>query len=190
LARLVTLALDEDKPNMVNDKQNGAMLTLGQGLPLLTPVAMRAVEDAAIAAGIPALCLMERAAAAAVSAILRFAPGLPTLVLCGPGNNGGDGYAIACGLRALGLPVRVAAGGAATGEPAATMARSSHWKPQSLLRSSSTRCLALGFPGHCQQISRRPSNACAAVAWLSPSISPAASLAPTARHSVRHWWLT
>jgi hydroxyethylthiazole kinase-like uncharacterized protein yjeF len=122
LARLVTLALDEDKPNMVNDKQNGAMLTLGQGLPLLTPVAMRAVEDAAIAAGIPALCLMERAAAAAVSAILRFAPGLPTLVLCGPGNNGGDGYAIACGLRALGLPVRVAAGGAATGEPAATMA--------------------------------------------------------------------
>ncbi len=107
---------------MLNDAAQGAMLTIGNGPPLLTPAAMRAAEAEAIECGVSALCLMERAAAASVMAIMRFAPGLPALVLCGPGNNGGDGYAIACTLRALGLPVRVAASGAAQGEPAATMA--------------------------------------------------------------------
>ncbi len=107
---------------MLTDDAGGAMLTIGAGRPLLTPAAMRAAEDEAIKSGESALRLMERAAAAAVLAIQRFSPNLPALVLCGPGNNGGDGYAIACGLRALGLPVRVAASAAAKAEPAATMA--------------------------------------------------------------------
>jgi hydroxyethylthiazole kinase-like uncharacterized protein yjeF len=98
------------------------MLTIDPGAALLTPDAMRTAEAAAIAAGTPALRLMERAAAAAALAINRFAPAQPVLVLCGPGNNGGDGYAIAALLRARGRSVRVAAIGPARGEPAATMA--------------------------------------------------------------------
>jgi hydroxyethylthiazole kinase-like uncharacterized protein yjeF len=98
------------------------MLTIELGRSLLTPAEMRAAEVDAIAAGAPALLLMERAAAAVVVAIGLYCPGCSTLVLCGPGNNGGDGYAVACLLRDAGLPVRVAASGAAMGEPAATMA--------------------------------------------------------------------
>ncbi len=98
------------------------MLTIDPGAALLTPDAMRTAEAAAIAAGTPALRLMERAAAAAALAIDRFAPAPRVLVLCGPGNNGGDGYAIAATLRARGRSVRVAASGPARGEPAATMA--------------------------------------------------------------------
>jgi hydroxyethylthiazole kinase-like uncharacterized protein yjeF len=98
------------------------MLTIGPGAALLTPDAMRAAEAAAIAAGTPALRLMERAAAAAALAIDRFAPARPALVLCGPGNNGGDGYAVAALLRVRGRAVRVAACGPARGEPAVTMA--------------------------------------------------------------------
>lgn len=98
------------------------MLTIATGPALLTPDAMRAAEAAAIAAGTPALRLMERAAAAAVMAIDRFVPGRPALVLCGPGNNGGDGYAVAALLRAQGRSVRVAASAPAHGDPAAIMA--------------------------------------------------------------------
>jgi hydroxyethylthiazole kinase-like uncharacterized protein yjeF len=102
------------------------MLLIGPGAALLTPESMRAAETAAIEAGAPALLLMERAAAAATAAIMRFAPGIPALVLCGPGNNGGDGYGIACLLHDMGCAVRVAATGPAVGEPAATMA--ARWK--------------------------------------------------------------
>jgi ADP-dependent NAD(P)H-hydrate dehydratase / NAD(P)H-hydrate epimerase len=76
---------------------------------VLTAAEMRAAEAAAIAAGTPAQRLMERAGAAAAEAIWRFAGPLPTLVLCGPGNNGGDGYVIARRLAERGTPVRIAA---------------------------------------------------------------------------------
>ncbi len=46
--------------------------------------------------GIPGLLLMERAASAVADAIARHAEqGAAVLFLCGPGNNGGDGYAAA-----------------------------------------------------------------------------------------------
>ena len=76
---------------------------------VLTAAEMRAAEAAAIAAGTPAAQLMERAGAAAAEAIWRFAGPLPALVLCGPGNNGGDGYVIARQLAERGTKVRVAA---------------------------------------------------------------------------------
>ena len=80
---------------------------------------MRAAEEAAIAAGTPVEELMERAGKAAAEAIWRFAGPLPALVLCGPGNNGGDGYVIARELAARGVAVRVAA----LGEPRTPAAR-------------------------------------------------------------------
>jgi hydroxyethylthiazole kinase-like uncharacterized protein yjeF len=77
--------------------------------PILTTEAMRAAERAAIDSGAKVETLMERAGAALAEAALRFAGPLPVLVLCGPGNNGGDGYVAARHLSERGIDVRVAA---------------------------------------------------------------------------------
>lgn len=80
---------------------------------LLTSAQMRAIEQAAIASGqVTGLELMERAGAGVVEAILtewpayRAAP-QSVSILCGPGNNGGDGFVIARLLQDLGWRVVV-----------------------------------------------------------------------------------
>ncbi len=70
---------------------------------------MRSAEQVAIDSGTSVETLMERAGAALAEAALRFAGPLPTLILCGPGNNGGDGYVAARHLDERGIKVRVAA---------------------------------------------------------------------------------
>lgn len=68
---------------------------------------MAAADAATIGAGTPGTVLMERAGRAVVRAITaRFEP-RRVLVLCGPGNNGGDGWVVARRLGALGWPVEV-----------------------------------------------------------------------------------
>jgi ADP-dependent NAD(P)H-hydrate dehydratase / NAD(P)H-hydrate epimerase len=60
--------------------------------------------------GIPSLQLMEAAGKKVADAVLReFSPGLPqsVTVLCGKGNNGGDGFVAARHLRAAGIGLRV-----------------------------------------------------------------------------------
>lgn len=98
------------------------MFICDSGQKLVTTADMRAAEAAAIAAGTPALTLMERAAAGAARAILAYAPARRATVLCGPGNNGGDGYGIAIMLAAAGVKVTVAALAPPQGEPATSMA--------------------------------------------------------------------
>lgn len=79
------------------------------GRPILTAERMRAAEQAAIDGGTSVEQLMERAGAGLAEAAYRFAGPLSTLVLCGPGNNGGDGYVAARHLAERGVQVRVAA---------------------------------------------------------------------------------
>ncbi len=74
---------------------------------VLRPEAMRAVEAAAVKAGVSEPALMENAGAAAAAVIAGLGEARPTIVLCGPGANGGDGYVVARKLRAAGWPVRV-----------------------------------------------------------------------------------
>ncbi len=75
---------------------------------ILTVGEMGAADRAAIAAGAPGFALMQRAGEGAASAIVARFPPCPTVVLCGPGNNGGDGYVIAGALADAGWPVSVA----------------------------------------------------------------------------------
>ena len=76
---------------------------------ILTVAQMRAAEQALIDAGESVSSLMERAGRGAADYVRRIAAHRPVTVLCGPGNNGGDGYVIARVLRDAGLKVRVIA---------------------------------------------------------------------------------
>jgi NAD(P)H-hydrate epimerase len=72
---------------------------------------MMRADHLAMAMGTPGVKLMENAGlAVAREAARRFTP-RPTTVLCGPGNNGGDGFVAAVALCAAGWPVRVALDG-------------------------------------------------------------------------------
>ncbi len=74
--------------------------------PLYDAGEMRAADAGAITTlGIPGAVLMERAGVAAAQQILRsFAPGTAAVV-CGGGNNGGDGFVVARHLHAAGWDV-------------------------------------------------------------------------------------
>ena len=76
---------------------------------VLTAAQMRAAEQALFASGVPEYDVMLRAGHAVAAMVWRIGAKRDALVLCGPGNNGGDGYVIARWLRDHGVPVRVAA---------------------------------------------------------------------------------
>ena len=76
---------------------------------VLTAAQMRAAEQALFDAGTSVSDLMEIAAGGAAEWIRRIAGGRAVTVLCGPGNNGGDGYVIARVLREAGNAVVVIA---------------------------------------------------------------------------------
>jgi hydroxyethylthiazole kinase-like uncharacterized protein yjeF len=75
---------------------------------LLSTAQMNEADRLTIAAGIPGAQLMQTAGDAVVREILRRWPPGAVAVLCGPGNNGGDGFVVACALAQRGWPVRLA----------------------------------------------------------------------------------
>jgi len=90
---------------------------------LLTAAQMRAIEAAAIASGeVTGLELMERAGRGVVEAVFAEWPELAAgsfraVVLCGPGNNGGDGFVVARLLKEWGWEVEVFLYGTPEGMP-------------------------------------------------------------------------
>ncbi len=95
---------------------------------ILTAAQMQAAEQQLIDGGTSVVELMHRAGTGAADYIWRAAPHCPTLVLCGPGNNGGDGYVIAQALLEKGIDVAIAA----SGEPATDASRNARslWRGQ------------------------------------------------------------
>lgn len=79
---------------------------------IVTAQQMKNIDRRAITdIGIPGPVLMENAAAAVMTEMEAFFQGLArarVAIICGKGNNGGDGFALARRLRIRGVPVRVA----------------------------------------------------------------------------------
>ena len=75
---------------------------------LYTIADMRRADAMAIEQGVPGIALMENAGKAVAEAVFRSYAPVGTVVLCGPGNNGGDGFVAARCLMEAGWPVELA----------------------------------------------------------------------------------
>ena len=77
--------------------------------PLLSPEEMGRADRAAIEAGTPGEVLMERAGGAVLRAVIELAGGRygrRVAIVCGKGNNGGDGFVVARRARREGMTAR------------------------------------------------------------------------------------
>lgn len=86
---------------------------------ILTAEEMRNAEQGVMDTGTSIEELMNRAGTGAAQQIWRISGSMPTIIACGPGNNGGDGYVIAQSLLEKGVDVTVAA----MSEPSTEVAR-------------------------------------------------------------------
>lgn len=97
------------------------------GKRVLRAAEMLAADQAAMRDGVPGIDLMERAGKAVAQTIVAWPRVKRVLVLCGPGNNGGDGFVVARTLRAAGLQVLVACLAAPTALKGDAAHMAAHW---------------------------------------------------------------
>jgi ADP-dependent NAD(P)H-hydrate dehydratase / NAD(P)H-hydrate epimerase len=76
-------------------------------IPILSRAQIRGYDERAIACGVPSLVLMENAGRGAAAIAEGLVPSGEVVVVCGRGNNGGDGFVVARHLMARGRSVRV-----------------------------------------------------------------------------------
>ncbi|WP_421779322.1 NAD(P)H-hydrate dehydratase [Kiloniella litopenaei] len=80
---------------------------LGIDHSLLSVRDMYLADDLAMKSGVSGISLMEKAGQAVARAVCDIVPEGRVLVLCGPGNNGGDGFVAAAVLDDLGYEVKL-----------------------------------------------------------------------------------
>ena len=117
-------------------------------IPVLKAAAMRAADAATIRSGTPSSVLMENAGTALVETVrARYPDWARVVVVCGPGNNGGDGLVAARLLAFAGVRVRVFTLGdpaAYRGDPAGNLERlrAAQVSPERLREAAARRGLA------------------------------------------------
>jgi ADP-dependent NAD(P)H-hydrate dehydratase / NAD(P)H-hydrate epimerase len=99
-------------------KNKTALLTVQQ----MSQADLQTVKD-----GLPAVQLMENAGSSVAAIIVGRWALQPVLILCGPGNNGGDGFVVARRLREAGWPVRLALLGSVEALKNETAEHAQHW---------------------------------------------------------------
>ncbi len=118
----------------------------------IIPAEMRALEQAAIASGtVTGLTLMERAGWAAADIMRAAWPDMASgarkaVVLCGPGNNGGDGFVIARALAEYGWEVDVFALGPRESLPPDARTNRDRWAAEHTVRPISDAAGVLDTP--------------------------------------------
>lgn len=105
---------------------------------VLSAQQMRACEQVAVQAGTPLIVLMERAGLAVAETVMARYSKCPTVILCGPGNNGGDGFVAARHLSAKGWPVRILLFGKVEDLTAEAKVAASRWRGAVMTATAAT----------------------------------------------------
>ena len=94
---------------------------------LLRVAQMQEADRLTVVHGVPAIDLMHHAGSAVARHAMAHWSARPVAVLCGPGNNGGDGFVAAAALAAAGWRVRVALLGALGDLRGEAQHHAAHW---------------------------------------------------------------
>lgn len=113
---------------------------------VLTAAQIHAADARAAQMGIRPYELMQEAGNALATAILQRFPQSRALIICGPGNNGGDGFVLACALQQRGWDIEVASADGRRPRHPPACEHASRWREP--LLSFGQLCAQSGPPDH------------------------------------------